>query len=704
MRIYEMTATFGKLERSTLTLKPGLNVIEAPNEWGKSTWCAFLLAMLYGVDTRERSRQGVLADKERYAPWSGSPMSGRMDINWKGRDITLERSTRGSRVFGLFRAYETATGIAVPELTAENCGTVLLGAERSVYARAGFIRQWDMPVAGDEALRRRLNALVTTGDESGEAEELAQKLKNLKNRCRHNKTGLLPQAEAERDRLREKLRGLQQLQEQEKELRLRQEELTESLRALENHRNALEYERSQRDSQRLSEANAVAAAALERYETLQSRCAAFGDKETVQQQVMHLEQLQLQQQALLEKTLPAAPVMPEMPEIFKGLSPMQALVQAKADKERYDKKTVSVKPLWWVLTVLLLGAAGVLFFVEWKLALTPCVLGVLLLALCVRKNLLGKKERAALLRRYPGICPEMWIATAEKWQNEVGAYEQEYARWLQECSSHRDSREALEENIEVSTGGASVAEALDYWRQGLLLYETMDSAYEQYLQAKNHAATVEALVKTAAKPEFPDTLRLTESETEQKLEAHREELRHLRLLAGQCSGRMEAMGDPATLQNALEREEKRIAELEDIYTATCLAMDTLQQAATELQRKFAPRIASRARALFSGLTQGRYQELFLNEDLSLMVSAQEENNLRPSLWRSDGTVDQLYLALRLAVAEALMGNAPLVLDDALVRFDDTRAALALDILKQQAEERQVLLFTCQSRENRIINQ
>ena len=36
-----MTATFGKLENNTLTLMPGLNIIEAPNEWGKSTWCAF---------------------------------------------------------------------------------------------------------------------------------------------------------------------------------------------------------------------------------------------------------------------------------------------------------------------------------------------------------------------------------------------------------------------------------------------------------------------------------------------------------------------------------------------------------------------------------------------------------------------------------------------------------------------------------------
>ena len=74
MRIYKMTATFGKLEHETLTLQPGLNVITAPNEWGKSTWCAFLIAMLYGIDTRVKSTKTTLADKERYAPWSGSPM------------------------------------------------------------------------------------------------------------------------------------------------------------------------------------------------------------------------------------------------------------------------------------------------------------------------------------------------------------------------------------------------------------------------------------------------------------------------------------------------------------------------------------------------------------------------------------------------------------------------------------------------------
>ena len=51
------------------------------------------------------------------------------------------------------------------------------------------------------------------------------------------------------------------------------------------------------------------------------------------------------------------------------------------------------------------------------------------------------------------------------------------------------------------------------------------------------------------------------------------------------------------------------------------------------------------------------------------------------------------------MAEELTPNAPLVLDDALVRFDDTRLAAAMEILKETANDKQVILFTCQGRES-----
>ncbi|MCI9351961.1 MAG: AAA family ATPase, partial [Lawsonibacter sp.] len=49
MKIKSMTATFGRLERARLEPGPGLNLLHAPNEGGKSTWAAFWRAMLYGI-------------------------------------------------------------------------------------------------------------------------------------------------------------------------------------------------------------------------------------------------------------------------------------------------------------------------------------------------------------------------------------------------------------------------------------------------------------------------------------------------------------------------------------------------------------------------------------------------------------------------------------------------------------------------------
>ena len=91
MDILHLTATFGRLEHQELTLSPGLNVLYAPNETGKSTWGAFIRTMLYGLSTRER---GPLADKNRFAPWRGAAMQGRMAVSEAKDAYTLLRTTK----------------------------------------------------------------------------------------------------------------------------------------------------------------------------------------------------------------------------------------------------------------------------------------------------------------------------------------------------------------------------------------------------------------------------------------------------------------------------------------------------------------------------------------------------------------------------------------------------------------------------------
>lgn len=716
MKIYSMTATFGKLNHETLTLKPGLNIIEAPNEWGKSTWCAFLTAMLYGIDTHAKTTKTVIADKERYAPWSGAPMEGRIDLNWNGRDITIERRSKGRLIFGDFRAYETNTGRNIPEMDGANCGQMLLGVERSVFLRAGFLRLGDLPVTQDDALRRRLNNLVTTGDESGAGDKLGKHLKELKNRCRYNQKGLLPEAEAQKQQLEHRLEELGDLRVQEQRLQQRQQELDTWISRLENHKTALAYELSQGETKQVAEAAQKADDALMRVQQLEKICkdlpsAAETEQELHKAQSLQQEWMSLQMESQM---LPGEPQAPVASASCQGMTPGAAVEQARRDQEKaaaLEKRKKGNGRLIWIfaaLALLVQIGVAVLYFacrdIWWRLPVTVgaeavVVLGGILTAIiCVVRAKSIAAAIEAIYLRYPGKNPDVWLPEAQEYERAYDAY----LHKAEECRALRgdvDQRlKAVGDKISAFAEGGDLQGQINHLNSVLSAWKLLADANRDLQQAASHADTVRAMAKPVRPPEFPDTLEYSKDETNALMANAVSERQQTQRRLGQFQGQAEALGQEESLRSRLKQVKGRMDKLEDIYLALELAQKALSQATGELQRRFAPRITKRAQELFCTLTGGRYQRLTLEEDLSLSVSTQQEDTLRTSLWRSDGTVDQLYLALRLAVAEELTPNAPLVLDDALVRFDDVRLSAAMDILRETAENKQVIVFTCQARE------
>ena len=714
MKIYSMTATFGKLSHETLTLKPGLNIIEAPNEWGKSTWCAFILAMLYGIDTSSRSKKDFIADKERYAPWSGAPMSGRMDINWDGRDITIERSTKGRSIFGQFKAYETETGIAVPELTAANCGEKLLGVEQSVFARAGFVKLKDMPVTQDETLRRRLNALVTTGDESDSSDDLAQKLRDLKNRCRFNRSGLLPQAETQQRELKLKLEEVESLQRQVAAIERRQEELKVYHAELQNHKQALRYEDDRNFAGKLAMARAQLEVAQERVDALENVCASLPNPRELELKKLQMQQLLEKKEAMqMEIQMqPPAPQIPEAPSQFRGVEPDAAVAQAQADLAEFAELLDSRKrpsPIVWILGLLCLAAGIALLALagDWVILAFGVLLTVLGVVLQMnRKNKNKHLEAQAQLigRRYGPLEPACWVAEAQRYADRQAAYENSLKDYRGRLHQMELGLQEILNQLEAMTGGMSPLRYEQETETALQQHKAYADALRERSRLEEMVATLESSHREALPPEAPDNLTFTMPETERILSDVTAEIRQLHQRLGQCQGRMEALGNPDVLRRQLDKADANIAQLEKVYSAVVLAQQTLEAAKLELQRRFAPRISQRAQELFAKLTQGRYQRLTLGEDLSVSAAAEGEDTLHGALWRSDGTADQLYLALRLAVAEELTPAAPLVLDDAFVRFDDDRLREVLQILNQSGAEKQVIVFTCQSRERTIMEE
>ena len=702
MRIYEMTATFGKLEHDTLTLRPGLNIIHAPNEWGKSTWCAFLMAMLYGLDTRAKTTKTALADKERYAPWSGSPMAGRIDLNWNGRDITIERRTKGRVPLGEFRAYETATGLDIPELTAANCGQMLLGVEQSVFRRAGFIRLSDLPVTQDDALRRRLNALVTTGDESGDGERLARDLRELRNRCRYNRSGLLPQAEGEREALENKISELEALEVQSKKLKQRLGEVKTWLRQLENHQAALIFAAAEEDAGRVAEARDARDLAAAQLETLEAACARLPSQEEAEKKLRQLREFQQAwNSAQMEaQMLPGQPEAPEPPEPFRELSPERVEQMVKGDTERYKRLLDSnpQRPMLLLAGALLIGGVALLLGGQWIFGALAAAAAVIMAALGIGRKKTCRAEAAALAEKYGST-------DAARWQEMLEAYTRDRERFEQARQEQRKARgdldarlTALQKQRDSLCGAQSPEKVMETWQQVRQRWEEYYAARREVQRMESHLRDLQAMAKPAKRPEMADDLTYTEAETSRLLSDAAQEQQRLQNRIGQYQGRMEALGDMDAMQKQLAQVNGRIAKLEDTYAALTIALENLAEAKLELQRRFAPRITKRAQELMGAMTGGRYDRLTLGEDLSLRAGAGEEDTLHDALWRSDGTVDQLYLALRLAVAEELTPEAPLILDDALARFDDARMTAALDILKKEAQTKQVILFSCQKRE------
>lgn len=714
MILCSMTATFGKLDGETLSFSPGLNLITAPNEWGKSTWCAFLLAMLYGIDTRQRARQGQLPDKERYKPWSGKPMEGSMEVLWQNRRITIQRQTKGRVPMGHFRAFETETGFPVPELTADRCGQVLLGVERSVYQRTGFLQGRDLTVSRDEALSHRLNRLVTTGDDSPSGPALASGLRELKNKCRYNQSGLLPQARRELEACRSQLQALQKLDVQAAGLEERLRALDRRKQALEVHLTALQRQADREKLAQVDQARDKERQAREELARAQAQCAGLPERAAAERNLAQWRSLQSALDALqLEQAMEQpAPQPPEAPAVLYGLDGEQARSQMR---RRLDALSPPAGPsaagkTAWALWA---GAAlcGLLLLILlpglWRLP------GAALLAAggagLLRGFLLRRKKAAAdaqAARDMQKLLDDYQVAAPEELEPLLQAYQ---ARWAQyrralEAFQRRTAaletrRKALQGKLAQLTGGGDTEAFLRTQTQALEAWDAWAAACRSAAQATGHRQAMEAVTAGLERDPLPDQLDLPEEESRRALEEVRQAWTQTRSQLDACRGRRAALGDRLRLEAQEEALADRVSRLELWYAALQAGLAALEQAQQDLQSRFAPKIAAEAREILSSLTLGRYDRLLLDRDLSLSAGAAGENTVRPGIWRSDGTVDQLYLALRLAVSRALLPGAPLVLDDALTRFDDRRLAAALELLRR--EDRQILLFTCQSREARL---
>ena len=634
MIIRHMQGTFGTLDGEQLRLDTGLNIIYAPNESGKSTWCAFLRAMLYGIDTSQRARAGFVPDKQKYAPWSGKPMAGELELEQGGKCITIRRWTEAPNApLRGFSAVYTGTDIPVPGLTAADAGEQLTGVSAEVFARTAFIGQGGLVVTGTPELEKRISAIVTSGEEASSYTEADAQLRAWLRRRRSGQHGALPELEGRITTVEEQLHRLER-------------------NAQEQAACAAEIAQTDAELQTVTE-QMNAARQRQRRAALSSMGEEKSNLRTLEQTLEQARRDAAARRTALEQTH------------FGVQTPDEAGETAERDAQRAEALAGTAehggKPYFWIAALVLAALCAVLGYLVaqplYYAAIALAVLAVVLLIVARSGKKRAQQASAALgklLRSYGAQDADGIYYQAEVHRAAYRACaaamqaEQQAAAALEDAREHQcETHERLLQSLDFESGTGEAA----------ALYQRKCALESVRTRLRTQQAQL-----TGAALAIGDPMEL-KSEHAQLLEQRDALERQYAAIAlaietlGRADSELQSRFSPQLAQKAADYMDYLT---DGRYDELVLARDLSAKA------RSADDPTPRDTAYLSA---GTADLLYLSVRLALCELTCPADD-----------------------------PCPLVLDDTLVNFDDARAKRAMALFHEIAQHRQVILFTCHERD------
>lgn len=165
--------------------------------------------------------------------------------------------------------------------------------------------------------------------------------------------------------------------------------------------------------------------------------------------------------------------------------------------------------------------------------------------------------------------------------------------------------------------------------------------------------------------------------------------------------KLEHLSNCKNKAKALKRTLAENDRIHDEIVAIDLAQETMADLSSSIRDSFGLYLNKEASQYITGITGGIYDSMSIDENLNVFLNT--KTKLVPLENVSSGTMDQVYLALRLAAAKLLTGSGgfPLIFDDSFTQYDDERLKTALEWLAS-AYGGQIIIFTCHRREAQML--
>ena len=641
MKLRALEGQFGSMNDRKIEFTDGFSHLKLPSGWGKNTLCAFLRVMLYGPGTQRRD----LGSIDQFMPVDGQPMMGRLEIEWNGRDVTIQRRTGSGEPMQEFEAYYTDSGERCRLLTAKNCGQVLLGMSEDDFVSNMLVEGEDLVRPAAE-VQQQLLSMMHTGDASKRADKA---LAILDDWCGdiHAEGGELFRAEQQETQLSEQLSQLEKLT---KEIQIQKANCRKLGQQAAKAQDAYEAEAKRCDAQIVDTENRRRNMREDREQRIQEIKTRVPDEELVRKagEVLYGYEGAVQLEAEKRESMPAVET--------RRRQAMERMEQARVEREIEVDRVMRPKIRWiagaFALVFAVLAAATGIIQVEWfpqmaeiagllEAGHLPVILSALAMA-CLLLTFVGSVQKP------PAPLPDI--------DDERKQLDMEYQQILDE--QQMAASVLREEQERIIAAGRTLSPEVNTVEQAT---NVIRSALADLQLIRREQSVLGDIILEIQRAPGEDSLpvdmrqNLEQMHSEQiasqeALDMAREQLAHVQAQA-------DAIGTLDGVRRQLADCKARIAAL---------------------KQKISPDIIERAKSYLS----------FLTVDPEVPNALGEEHT-----W-SAGTPDQLYLALRLAICQTLgIKDAPLILNDPFLTADEARTDRGIALLRVVARQRQVILLT-----------
>lgn len=326
------------------------------------------------------------------------------------------------------------------------------------------------------------------------------------------------------------------------------------------------------------------------------------------------------------------------------------------------KKKINFIPYYIVSVIFVILGIALYILLRNVVYSAICLIPVIIcIGIAVFKNIKNQKEIKAKIDELSdirnNISKEIKILTETK-ENKKKEYEQKYNDLMNEIEANKDK---LKKEYISKVNANYVLEALEY------SYEEISQELEDN---ENRIHTLEF-----------------------KLHTIRSDIESLNTQIEECT----------QVEEEIEIAVSERDNLLKLNNSFELAKECLQSAYEEVKQSISPKFTKNLGNTIKTISNSKYVNVKLN-DIDGLVAEVETGEYLPINRLSTGTIDQMYLALRLsALSEISNEKMPIILDETFAYFDDERLCNILQYIKEEYSEYQILIFTCSDREKEALD-